>query len=144
MEKKKNIKCWHFIFQISNGLNMIYSLFLIGIFSYFVANNNFKDSFTISFIIIFIFYAFVCVIGYLWTKKSLCINYIYSIFLFGIYFIILFFEWTIIIDVDSLITFIISIFKNSEKSAYCLYDIIINDYDNYVIGGLVNSLFFVI
>jgi len=140
---KKQVKCWHYIFLITNGLNFIYSIFLLSVFSYFVAKNEFKDSFTISTILFFIFYALICVIGQLWTKKSLCLNYIYMFFMFFIYFAFFFFEWTILIDVDTLKDYLVGMFKNSESSSNALIDIFRKDLDNYKIGILVNTGFFV-
>jgi len=143
MESKRKIKCWNFIFQITNSLNFLYSLFLLGIFAYFVAKNHYQDAFTISFILFFIFYALTCVIGYLWTKKSLFLNYIYVFLISLIYLIFLIFEWIIVFDVDSFKNILISVFKNSEQSANAIYNIIVDDLDSYIYCVMVNTVLFV-
>lgn len=144
MEISKNeIKCWHLTFLISNGLNLIYSLFLMIIFIYFVSKNKLQDSLTICFIFFFIFYVTICTIGHLWTKKSLCINYLYTFGLFLVYFTIIFFEWAIIIDMDFLRNLLLNLFKNSNESTNLLYGLFTDNYDDIKIGFSVNSCLFV-
>lgn len=140
---KKEIKLWHLIFLISNGLNFIFSLFLMTIFCYFVAKNKLQDSLTMSFIFFFIFYLMICTIGHFWTKKSLCINYIYVFSLFLIYIFITFLEWSIIINMDFVKDLLLSVFKNSNASTNMLYETFNENLDDLKIGFSINTCLFV-
>jgi len=140
---KKEIKHWHMLFLITNGINFIFGLFLLSVFSYFIAKNKFQDSLTISFILFFILYVLISVIGHLWLKKSLCLNYIYLFFALIIYFVFFFLEWFYVINDVSFKSFLMKIFKNSEKSYDALYDIFSANIEFYKIFILINSVFFV-
>lgn len=142
-KNKKLTKCWSITFLITNGINFVYGIFLLIIFSYFVAKNKFQDSFTISMIFLYCLYPLICVVGHLWTKKSLFVNYLYAFFLTLLYIIFLIFEWTIIIDINSFNDMIVGIFTNSKNSADLLCEILQGNIDSYKIVILVNTAFMV-
>ncbi len=144
MENKGNeFNFWHSMFLISNGINLIYGLFLLILFSIFVAKNKFGDHFTIFTIIFLIYYSLVSVIGQLWLKKSLCLNNFYTVLIFLVYLVFFFVGWSIIINSEWLRDGIINIFENSNISVNAIYEIINNEINNFKIGIIINSVLFV-
>lgn len=140
---KQKTKFIHKLFLITNGLNFIYGLGILVVFSYFVAKNKFQDSFTITTIFLLCLYSLICIIGNLWTKKTLFLNYFYGVFLTILYCILLIFKWTIVINIDSLKEMIIGIFTNSDDSANLLIEIIKENIDVYKISIAIITLFMV-
>ena len=144
LRTSKETKLFKALFFISNGLNFLYSVFLIIILAIFIIKNKIQDTFTITFVLFFCIYALVSVMGHLWIKKSLCINYLYACFIFFIYFVMMIFEWNIIFDVEGFKNNIISLFPNSKHSADLLYEYFYEKNDAFKILIFLNTLFMVI
>ncbi len=136
------LKYVNILFSIFNGISFLLAMFFLITLSIFSIKNKYQDTFSITFILFFIFYSIICTVGQL-CMKTLCENYIYSFLVLLTYLLIFFCECLIVFSLYTFKDFLLNFFKNSENSINAIVDIFNDDIDTYRILILGHVVFMV-